>query len=317
MSSEKSCKVFEYYFGNVIKNCFDNQIPKDLLQSDIVDLLIGWIMNSNKSNNVKNLMFRSWLKFSNNNNIESINKINKYVKKLNEQSQYQKPTQKEIDNKITMNDVIKLRDEYKSKLKNNKFHHNDVYYLLCSLYSYLPPLRSEDYTNTTIKNDATHIDNDNYFDYENKQLVLNHYKTSNTHGKRIIEIPNELCEIINNFHVKSNSNYLICTHTGNSLNNVTFNHLFKRCFKNLNVSSSILRKCFISEQQDKNVCAEERIKNSKIMGHCISTQQLIYTRYSDFLHADNNNLKNLMRRRNALLSQLNDINNKILNHLNK
>lgn len=310
--AERTKEIFTYYFNYVIKNCFNNEQPDDLLKSDVVDLLISWVMNSNKTNNVKTIMLRSWLKFCKNDNLNSVNKIDKCVNRLKEQSLYQKPKDKEINDKISMDDVKKLRNEYQLKIKNNILHHYDVYYLLCSLYSYLPPLRSEDYINTLIKNDDTNIDSDNYFDYENKQLVFNHYKTKKIHGRRIIDVPNELCEIINNFHIKSNSMYLICTHTGGKLTNVTFNHLFKRCFKGSHVSSSILRKVFISESNDNNICADERIKNAKIMAHLPSTQQSIYTRYSDFLHPDDNNIKSLMRRRKSLLNQLKIIDSNIL-----
>jgi hypothetical protein len=89
-----------------------------------------------------------------------------------------------------------------------------------------------------------------------------------------------------------------------------------RCLKK-NVSSSMLRKCFISDKIDEGITAEERKKTAKIMGHSVGTQQSIYSKFSDVLHPKAHDLEYLMRMNKKLTMHLQENNKKILQLLNK
>jgi len=218
---------------------------------------------------------------------------------------YTPASKKEKDNRIEISEIEAMRDEYKEKL-TDKFKTCDMYYLLCSLYTYIPPLRSQDYYSSVIKTETTDTDKENYYDIETKKLVLNKYKTSTVHGKRIIDIPDVLAEIIKNFHDKSDSPYLICTRTGSQLDSNSFQKSVKRCLKH-SVSSSMMRKIFISSKIDSGMTATERQENARIMGHSVNTQQGLYSKFSDVLHPDRKDLKYLTRRHKQLSDQLEDI----------
>jgi hypothetical protein len=309
-----TARIYRDSYNTVIKHCFSNKSPEYPFSQKNIQKLLNWIDNIAKSDYSKNHHLRSYIKVNELlGHSGDLVALNNKIRELNNRALYAKPTQKEIDNIIDINYIIQKRDEYKSQLTDN-FHTKDAYYLLLSLYTYLPPLRSEDYYNTVIKNDNTNLNEDNYYDIEKKQLVLNHYKTSKTHGQRIIDIPNELAEIIKNFHNKSNSNYLICTRTCHKFDACSFNNMFKRCL-NKKVSSSLLRKCFVSNSLDLNVNAEERIMNAKIMGHTVGVQQLIYSKYSNFLHPNDNDINNIIKRKKILEQQLNELNNKLYQKL--
>ena len=312
---QSSAKVYKFHYDNVIKHCFSNELPNEPLSQKNIEKILTWINTIEKSNNTKNHYIRSYIKISELlGHSGNLTTLNNKVRDLNNMSLYAEPTQKELDNKIDIKYVIQKRDEYKSKL-TDKFHTRDAYYLLLSLYTYLPPLRSEDYYNTIIKDDNTNVDNDNYYDIENRKLVLNNYKTYATHGQRVINIPNDLASIIEQFHNKSKSNYLICSRTGGKFESCSINNMFQRCLDK-KVSSAMLRKCFVSNSLDSNINAKERISNAKIMAHTMGVHNSIYSRFSDFLHPDDNNIKNIIRRKKILEEQVNELNKKIYEKLN-
>ena len=45
-------------------------------------------------------------------------------------------------------------------------------------------------------------------------MYLYNYKTTGTYGTRILDIPDELCEILKTFKDKSKSDYAICSSKG-------------------------------------------------------------------------------------------------------
>ena len=65
--------------------------------------------------------------------------------------EFQEPSEKEEENKLSKADLIKLREEWKGKL-TDKFTKFDLYYVLLSLYTHLPPLRAQDIYNTRLTN---------------------------------------------------------------------------------------------------------------------------------------------------------------------
>ena len=308
---KNSAQTYSCYYSKLIKNVFDNVEPENMVSCENIDKVINYVQNSDFNLNTKSLHVRSWKKIAEIKGHQgNYQKFDSPIRTFANSTIYKAPTKEELENRIEFDYVIKMREEYKKKLTNT-FTVNDLYYLLCSLYTYIPPLRSEDYYSAVIKTDTTDIEKENYYDLEKKQLVLNQYKTVKTYGQRIVNIPEVLAEIIENFHEKSKSHYLICTSTGLKLMSQSFNGTFKRCLKK-EVSSSMLRKCYISDKIDEGMTAEERQKDAKVMGHSLTVQQLAYSKFSSVLHPQDDDLNSLIRRSKQLEKQMKEVNDKIL-----
>lgn len=97
-------------------------------------------------------------------------------------------------NKIINKLKNRFYELYIKKLKIEQIIELQDYLILC-LYTMIPPRRLLDYVEMKIKN--INKDTDNY--YDNKKFYFNKYKTSKTHGKQIINIPDELDIIIKKY----------------------------------------------------------------------------------------------------------------------
>jgi hypothetical protein len=284
-----------------------------MLEMNTVKTLLDFVTKES-SINKKHSMIGAWRK------IAALKKdegdetpLENMMRKLTQEKVYVPATKSQMSKKIDMNELIKLRNEYDLKIKD-KSSCFDTYHLICCLYTMLAPLRSQDYYDTLIKTDDTDLENDNYYDLENQTITLNKYKTSAIHGTRIIDVSNELHDVIEAYHRKIGGEYIITSSTGHKLNAKTFGKTMSRCFKR-NISSSALRNSFISMQIDKGMTMEQRKETAKIMGHSISTQQSVYSKYSDTLHPREDDLSYLLRRRKQLADELHRINEIILNKI--
>lgn len=304
--NKNSAVVYNYNLQKLIKLS-----GKDLSDSTFVDGIIDIAINNNSIPiNSKINYIVAYRKYCDIYKIKVDPKIEQLVKNLNVQNSYKEPSKKESDNKVNLKYIEQFRDTYKNKLKSN-FTIYDVYYLICSLYTYMLPLRSQDYYDTVIYNGDNPVENKNYYHVGKKELVLGVGKNIRNIGIRTIKIPDILHDVIMDFHNKSESEYLICSSKKTKLNESSFSQTFNNCLKK-KVSSSMIRKCIMSDKIDAGMSAKERKDASVIMGHSLQTQQLTYSRFSDVLHPDNENLDYLIRRYNVISDQLKDINDKIL-----
>ena len=186
--------------------------------------------------------------------------------------------------------------------------------MLYYLYTYIQPLRAECYYNTKLHYSIYEEDENNLV-IDHKQLYLYNYKTSSTYGPKIIDIPDELCEILRNFKNKSKSYYVICSSTGHKLEANSFNRLFKEATKGKNFSCNMARKCFVSDGIENNKTIEERKQDAQIMGHSIQTAQVFYSKFNRLLNRDEDTLEALIEQRKLLNKLQRDLDNKILNKL--
>ena len=154
----------------------------------------------------------------------------------------------------------------------------------------------------------------NHLDTKNKKLYIYDYKTSETYGPRIINVPNELNEIIERFWEKSESKYVICSPKGNKLEANSFNRLFSEATKGKKFSCNMARKCHVSELIDKPVA--ERRADAKIMAHSLPTAADRYSKLSKSFHADDDDLDALVDQMRVLNKLRYDLNKKIMTKLN-
>jgi len=226
--------------------------------------------------------------------------------------EFQEPSEKEEENKLSKADLIKLREEWKGKL-TDKFAKSDLYYVLLSLYTYLPPLRAQDYYNTHLVYHDNIDEKINYLNITDKELVLNEYKTVSTYGKRVISVPDELCKILDKFNSKSLSGYVICSPKGNKLEANSFNRLFGEATKGKKFSCNMARKCHVSEAIDKPIA--ERRADARVMAHSMSTAAARYSKLSKSFHADDDDLEGLIDQMRVLNRLRDDLNKKIISKL--
>lgn len=230
-----------------------------------------------------------------------------YLKKLTEIAKEQhafyiknEKTSKEDINWITyteIEDIIQGLEKEIQLIENNtssltERQQLDLYqkYLIIHLYTELPPLRN-DYAMTRIINSlqAQGVVTDyniveNYINLNDKTLVLQNYKTAKTYGTKVITIPQKLVNIIRRFE-KFKKNYNV-THDFMLLNTTDLkpmsrNNLTKalnKIFYPKKISSTILRKVYLSNKYPIQHSMEEMTKDAQIMGHDIGTARKVYTK---------------------------------------
>lgn len=212
--------------------------------------------------------------------------------KISEKAAYERkypiPTEEELENWLPWSQIVKLANDYKKKVTQEPYDY--LKYLVLSLYTQIPPLRGQDYLNSIImkvENPTDYhrllqITQKNIFDLTNKQLIISHYKTEKTHGRRTIDIPKQLIPIVENWFRITGSQNLIPNLQNKSepMTQQAFTDLLFRIFKPKNISTSMLRKIYISHRL-KYISNNpiERKKLARIMGHTLETQEFIYNRF--------------------------------------
>lgn len=209
-------------------------------------------------------------------------------------------TSKEDTNWVTYSEIqdvidalykeILLIDNGDSQLTERQQLDTYQKYLVIHLYTELPPLRN-DYaltrivkiqTNKSVVND---IDiKENYINMSDKTLVLQNYKTAKTYGTKVITIPTTLLNVIKRFE-KFKKKYIV-THDFMLLNTTDLKPMSRNSLtKTLNkifypkkISSTILRKVYLSNKYPIQHSMEEMAKDAQIMGHDIGTARKVYTK---------------------------------------
>jgi integrase len=116
-----------------------------------------------------------------------------------------KPKDKDIENKITVDDILKLRKQKEEQFKTNKDLKTALQLQVLYLYTEIPALRSQDYINTSFNSKNS----TNYINLNKKELIIKEGKTTNKTNTRIIDIPDIVITIIKKVKSISNSIWLI------------------------------------------------------------------------------------------------------------
>jgi integrase len=183
-----------------------------------------------------------------------------------------KPTERQEKAYISFEELIKIR---------NKLKQGSYVRLIISLYTMIPPVRS-DYHKVKIYKDVKQIpdDNSNYLVLNKKPYIgLRKYKTSKTYKTIQIDIPNELQKEIEASLKMYPREYLFVQKNGTSFDKPnTFNKWANRLLKtniNENFSLTTFRHIYITRRDLKleEKSGIERDEVARIMGHSIATQQ--------------------------------------------
>lgn len=221
-------------------------------------------------------------------------------KEYADKSKYKESSEKEKQNHMSMDEIRDILKVYESDAKKiddkTELRMSDMItyekFIILYLYTTLPPLRSEDYYNMLL----TISKKNNYINLKSKIMYIKVYKTSKTYGTRKIKLSKELVNILSKwlelqkrFNKDLDIYYLMPTISSNLARPQSqqgFTDLLNRIFHPKKISSSMLRKIYISELIDKELSPEERKDITKIMGHSLEMQEFIYSRFSKRVHKD-------------------------------
>jgi hypothetical protein len=207
----------------------------------------------------------------------------------------EKPTEEmtETQKKNWMNwdDVIKIYNEMKEKLKLNKTkiteqQYNDLlHFTILSLFVLIQPRRNLDYMKMLITfNENTEDKKFNYLDVKKKQFIFNVYKTAKEETKKngslIIDIPEDLMKVLETyikFHPLNKSKKqtenipFLVYYNGEPLNKVnTITRILNKIFGK-NIGASMLRHSYLSYKYGD--LQKEQEKDAKAMSHNVMTQK--------------------------------------------
>ena len=304
MNSEKFTKILqnEGLAPNSIKKYVQsmNKLSKNVFNCKLDDLtlqqahthkkVLKYIYREDVSPNKKRDLATAYLKYTRSipNFSSKIMKCIEEEKKAiymfcNASNIYQKPTKKEIENMMPMEEIVRKRNELKGKITKEYDKYYDIRYLILCLYTYLPPLRSQDFIGTKVyKKVKNPIDHENYVDISKKILVVHNHKTMKSKGTRLVPLPDELIKIIKKFQKKAPSPYLLpqATDLQKPMKTVALTNTLARIIGK-KVGCQMLRKMFVSELIAKKPTKNERKKVADIMGHSLSTQRTTYDRFND------------------------------------
>lgn len=118
----------------------------------------------------------------------------------------------------------------------------------------------------------------NYFSLKDNIFVTTTCKSKKL-AKRTIKLPQELSDIIKTFKLKSNSEYILpSAHNVNvSMTSNSIGNMLERLLK---VSSSMLRKIYISQRYDQGVTKQDKALIAHIMGHSVVTAERDYAKFT-------------------------------------
>lgn len=317
----KSTKV--YYrtkFKKIITDVFDGIRPtSDVLASkESYKKVSEYIKSPKVTLATKKPMYNSWIRCLQELKISTVNYLNDYhkvSKKADEELSFNVPSQKEIDNKISFKDLSKFQKKWKKLLVKDQTGVIDIYYIICSLYLFLEPLRTQDYINTRILSNckkANLTNTPNYICLKCSHMIIKEFKTDKIHDERIINISTKLNNIIKTFYKKSKYSYLVSSPIGSQLQQPNF---YTLSVEACGISTNMMRKVFVSEKLNDNLANNiKRKESARVMGHKPSTQASAYSKFS-VLISDKEDLETLKKKKDLLVKLIMETDNK-LNKLN-
>ena len=154
--------------------------------------------------------------------------------------------------------------------KVNKREYSDALDLvLLSLYTLIPPRRSQDFADMKIRNYDPDTDNH----YDGKQFVFHRYKTAKSYGKQVVKAPTRLRTILSKWMLVNPHDYLLSSSHGNKISVSRMTLLLNKIFGK-NISTTMLRHIYISGIVLKDApTLKEREEVATAMGHDVQTQE--------------------------------------------
>ena len=183
-------------------------------------------------------------------------------------------------NYLTLEEIIRIRDSLPLGRER----------LILTLYTRMPPLRGEEWCQAIVTYHTRDvISHDNYLHVPSWCLILNHYKTAKQYDQRRIPVPIGVRPLLEEWLKTRAEGSWLFPGMVQGLTSQGLNDLFYRIFKPRRISTSMLRKIYISEIMRYVRHHESETETShvsdglaQLMGHSVSTQEFTYNRLKDF-----------------------------------
>ena len=216
--------------------------------------------------------------------IEYIEKIRHSIaSQTHDETILQPPTDKEIENKITLEQLKHIRDTlYDKVITSNTYDTDCIAFLASSIYLNCPPIRPGEITNTTTT--KTKLKEINYLDIPNLKWHIDNRKNGDTN---ILDINQSLADDILLVHNKHKSIHLIPQLRKNNYHLPMAERqmlrevqkIFKEQFNIPNFTFQINRKSQISNITP-DMTGPQKKEYAKQCGHSVQTQQMIYNAFN-------------------------------------
>lgn len=304
---DSTIKLYLNQTMRIVKGIFQGNITLDMFSKveEVLDFLEKFETTPPQRKNI----LQAWLSCAKGLGVDK-KTIDLYSKDLarlrredSEYRTYRPANEKELENEITMDELIELRDSAKEKMIPNIFTTADLAYIILCWYTMLPPLRSSELCSIRVFNNKEELKKikhyvNNYLCLDTGKITVGDHKTIKGLGIKNIDMPDDLLEAQREYIKKTGSKFIFETMTRRIFTNSNLHYFLSRLIGK-NISSQMLRKIYISEKViDGNMSADERKKAAAIMGHSIAIQTLQYSALSKELHPreevneDNKELKN-------------------------
>jgi integrase len=200
----------------------------------------------------------------------------KLIKEYDALQLEQKKTQKETENWIEWDDVLKVYDEMvkdmapimKRKIKSDDDVQKMQLYVLLSLFVLIPPRRAKDWVDFVTPHKEIDTEKDNYFDAKQKLLVFNSYKTSAKYGKQTVNVPTKLATILKKWIEVNPSDHLFFGILGKPVSQTGIAQWFYKIFGR-HVSVNALRHSYLTQFHSTKKSLKSMDSTAKDMGHSI------------------------------------------------
>lgn len=281
---ENSLNAYLSNIKRIFKDVFDNEIDiKKFNQFVKVKKYLDELNPATRKNIMTSIIV---LLKAYNINKKTLKKYEKYFEEIvvDFENNYdnQEKSEKEKKNWITKNELDKKINDLEENINEIDFENltktnEDIIqqHLILKLYSEIPPIRN-DYAQMKVYHNKN-IKGENYIDLTNKKIILNNYKTDKTYGEKQIELNNNIIQLIKRWiNITGNEYLLINIRDKNPMTSNGLTKYINKIFKPKKVSTTILRKLYLSEKYPVIHNRKDMKKDAYIMGHSISTQQSIY-----------------------------------------
>jgi len=209
------------------------------------------------------------------------NVMNGDVSDYNKEIQKQEKSETQRENWIETDEIRevfnRLENDAKILFKKQNKTNADIQqiqnYIIISLLGgiFIPPRRSLDYCAMKIKN--INKDEDNYIN-KNK-FFFNKYKTAKTHGRKDLEIPQQLKNILNRWIAINDGEYLLRDKNGNQMTSTKLNQYMNRIFGGKKIAVNSMRHTYLTDKYKKT--SEENKKLEKDMSDMGSSTNMADT----------------------------------------
>jgi hypothetical protein len=216
--------------------------------------------------------------------INGENKPSKKLKTLYENyskllDEYNKDLKDQTEENTDVISIDKIKDIY-DKLSKNKDQskQSNQDYLILSFYYLIPARRNKDYALMKYTNNYKEELPKEFNYYDGNKFYFNNYKTKGTYNQQIIEVPQELKSIIDDYIKKNNINdndfILTNLRTGKPLiSNNAITIILNRIFGD-RIGSSALRRSYLTNKYSD---VEKELKeDTEAMGTSIETAKNNY-----------------------------------------